>query len=178
MVLLTSRSPCNHVALSQAFHACDDPRRFWAGTPVELQSTIESVWQVSPSSQRIVDDNLPSHACWRLSSPTMARKLTTLQPALESEVPTPLSKISNAKTRLSFLSVIQTCALRSRCSPLPAVPSTRLSCFITQIMHAEPGSCNELVPVVAADFTSTCKWTSSSSYNSVSDVSTPAADMM
>ena len=44
---------------------------------------------------------------------------------------------------------------------LLAVPSTRLSCFITQIMHAEPGSCNELVPVVAAYFTSSCKWTSS-----------------
>lgn len=50
------KSVHDHVVLSQAFHEIGDSRRFGAGTPAELQFTIERVWQVAPSSQRIVED--------------------------------------------------------------------------------------------------------------------------
>jgi hypothetical protein len=52
------KSVGDHVALSQAYIPLDDHRRFGAGTPKELQSTMERVWQVSPSRESIVKDIL------------------------------------------------------------------------------------------------------------------------
>ncbi len=36
--------------------AVDDPKRFKVGTPEELSSTMDQVWLVCPTSERIVQD--------------------------------------------------------------------------------------------------------------------------
>lgn len=48
-------SMAQHVAATCEL-AADDPKRFKVGTPEELSRTMERVWQVCPSSERIVQD--------------------------------------------------------------------------------------------------------------------------
>ena len=44
-----------HVSLTSAYEV-GDPRKFGFGTPAEVQHTMERVWQVAPTSERIVED--------------------------------------------------------------------------------------------------------------------------
>ena len=43
-------------ALSSTYHMPGDPQRFGMGTPTEVASSIRRVWEVAPTSTRIIED--------------------------------------------------------------------------------------------------------------------------
>ena len=43
-------------ALSSTYHSAGDPARFGMGTPPEVSSSITRVWEVAPTSERIIED--------------------------------------------------------------------------------------------------------------------------